>query len=88
VQRGSVAGRELGHANNLKQRDCGGGSVEFTRLARMPHSLLRGGLLLHGWEGRLTVAAPDRSIGREINGVLGISGDVGKEGSAHKPGSR
>ena len=35
---------------------------------------------------RITVAALDRPIGREVNGASMISGDVGKEGSAHKPG--
>lgn len=30
MQRGSVAGRELSHVNNLKQRNCAWGGVEFT----------------------------------------------------------
>jgi len=35
--------------------------------------------------GRITVAAPDRPTGREISVALIISGDIGKDGSAHKP---
>lgn len=30
--------------------------------------------------------APDRPFGHEISGALVIGGDIGKEGSAHKPG--
>ncbi len=32
--------------------------------------------------------APGYPTGREISGTLVIDGDVGKEGSAHKPGGR
>jgi len=34
------------------------------------------------------VAAPNHPVAREISGNLAISGDVGKEDSARKPGGR